>query len=77
MSYKLNVYNDIRTIKGLTEWDRLIYRIRREYNCEVSDIMIHLNEILAGYNGVNLPETPFISFETEEDAVAFKLKWLI
>lgn len=61
-------YKFIHKIRVLTDGDELPYCI--------TTVTKNIESILRNYNGRNVVQTSYFEFDTEEDALAFKLKWL-
>lgn len=73
MSYQLRVlYGDD---SDSHEYD-FFYRFMKESGYLEDETGLSIDHFLAPYNGRNCPHEPYIEFDTEEDAVAFKLMWL-
>jgi hypothetical protein len=64
MTYKLRVVSERNNVK----WSELLCTNQIE---DAEDLAIFLSE----YNGSDLRGTDFIEFDTEEDAMIFKLKF--
>ncbi len=43
----------------------------------IVDIMPLIDEILVEHKGINVPVSPYLRFETEEDAMVFAMRYLL
>lgn len=72
MSYQLRVLIGVESDSD--EYD-FFYRFMKESGYLRDRTGLSIDHFLAPYNGRNCPNEPYIEFDTEEDAVAFKLRW--
>jgi hypothetical protein len=71
MTYRMYVFNT-------AWWCRFSNHVTEVYKSDIyrnKTIEYAIDDELGKYGAVNILSTPFIEFETEEDAIIFKLKW--
>lgn len=76
MTYRLLVGGtDAENSNGRSLWEEYARSFHREKSSDDNNIYDAAFENLHLYNAVDVPKTPYVDFDTEADAMVFKLKF--